>query len=61
MIITLLVDLGIKKYHQTRSNPEESMPLGMMVALDHMNQFRDVAKLKYAYVGQRSRSKVGHA
>ena len=48
-------------YCKTRSNPDESKPLGMMVDLDHMNQFRDVAKLKYAYVGQRSRSKVGHA
>ena len=33
------------------------MKLGMMVGIDHTNKFCLVTKMKYAYVGQRSRSK----
>ena len=34
------------------------MKLGMMVGIDHTNKFRVVGKMNYAYVGQRSRSKL---
>ena len=35
----------------------KSMKLGSMVHIDHTNKFSPVAKMNYAYVGHRSRSK----
>ena len=44
-------------FREPRRNLEESMTFGMMVAIYHTNKFRDVVKMNYAFVGQRSRSK----
>ena len=52
-----LVSLGSAEYQQNSSNYDKSMKLGMMVGIDHTNRFRVVDKMKYAYLGQRSRSK----
>ena len=57
-LITLcIVSLGSAEYQQNSSNYDKSMKLGMMVDIDHTNRFRVVDKMKYAYLGQRSRSK----
>ena len=52
-----IVSLGSAEYQQNSSNYDKSMKLGMMVGIDHTNRFRVVDKMKYAYLGQRSRSK----
>ena len=40
------------------SNYDKSMKLGRMVQNDMTNKFSPVGKMNYAYVGQRSRSKL---
>ena len=56
--LVIVASLGNAEYQQNSSNCEESMKLGMMVGIDHTNKFRVVGKMNYAYVGQRSRSKL---
>ena len=55
--ILMLVSYSEPGYCDTLSNLEGSKQFVIIVASDQTYQFRDGAKMNYAYVGQRSRSK----